>query len=29
VTKEETREFLRKFMESFARWIKAASGAAT
>jgi len=29
VTKEETREFLRKFMESFARWIKAAGGAAT
>ena len=23
VTKEETREFLRKFMESFARWVKA------
>jgi len=23
VTKEETREFLRRFMESFARWIKA------
>ena len=29
VTKEETREFLRKFMESFARWIKATSGTAT
>lgn len=29
VTKEDTREFLRKFMESFGRWIKATSGAST